>query len=347
MSGRAAAAAPATSGERPFVHGAFARGADDEESTRFAPVGTSGAASMRAGRIPTGQPMQPMAIQQPVTQPLVGPGASGPYPPMQGAPMHAGQSGGHATMPQHMMMAQPGTAPQGFAPQMGSYPGGTAYPGGHPPMHAPMPQNGPAPDAKRDPLENALAQFKAASTPKKILIAISPLVVIASIYLLLVDDDEPRRRRGAVTTPSASVSVVVQPTAPTVPVTAPIPPTAIVTTPLTVPVPPTVVTAPTVPTAPTAPLTVPVPPTIAVTVPPPPTAPVTVVATAPAPPPIASLAPGQKTIERQAVDAMAAGDFPRAVALYTQLAQANPKNLAYAEAARILRSRLADAGPPL
>lgn len=53
--------------------------------------------------------------------------------------------------------------------------------------------------------------------------------------------------------------------------------------------------------------------------------------------------PATKTLERQAVDAVAAGRTAEAAALYEELSRRDPKNLVYAEAARILRNKL-DAG---
>jgi hypothetical protein len=51
----------------------------------------------------------------------------------------------------------------------------------------------------------------------------------------------------------------------------------------------------------------------------------------------------QRTLERQAVDYVAANDYAHAAAVYEQLQQQNPQNRVYAEAARILRAK-ADAG---
>jgi hypothetical protein len=69
--------------------------------------------------------------------------------------------------------------------------------------------------------------------------------------------------------------------------------------------------------------------------------------TGPSSSPVAVAPPtGPKTLERQAVDAVAVNDYARAAAIYeTLLAQSNPKNPVYAEAARILRQK-ADAGAP-
>jgi len=55
--------------------------------------------------------------------------------------------------------------------------------------------------------------------------------------------------------------------------------------------------------------------------------------------PTAALPPGRKTPEREAADAVAAGDYARAATLYEALAKEHPDRKAYAEAARILRAK--------
>lgn len=82
------------------------------------------------------------------------------------------------------------------------------------------------------------------------------------------------------------------------------------------------------------------PPCVPNYVPPPATAP-------PVPTPVTppkdagAIAPvSAKTLERQAVDAVAAGDYPTAAAIYEELSRKDPNNRVYAEAARILRRRL-------
>ena len=56
-------------------------------------------------------------------------------------------------------------------------------------------------------------------------------------------------------------------------------------------------------------------------------------------------APTQRTLERQAVDLVASGQYERAAFVYDQLARQYPDRPMYREAARILRARL-DAGAP-
>jgi hypothetical protein len=58
-----------------------------------------------------------------------------------------------------------------------------------------------------------------------------------------------------------------------------------------------------------------------------------------------SLPAGTKTLERQAVDYVSAGETAKAAAAYEELVRREPQNKVYAEAARILRAKL-DAGTP-
>jgi hypothetical protein len=51
---------------------------------------------------------------------------------------------------------------------------------------------------------------------------------------------------------------------------------------------------------------------------------------------------GKRTLERMAVDALAAGAATEAIALYDELATQHPDVPAYREAARILRARVAE-----
>lgn len=54
--------------------------------------------------------------------------------------------------------------------------------------------------------------------------------------------------------------------------------------------------------------------------------------------------PGKATLQRQAVDAVAAGDYARAAATYEELARTYPADKVFPEAARIMRLRGGDAG---
>jgi hypothetical protein len=64
-----------------------------------------------------------------------------------------------------------------------------------------------------------------------------------------------------------------------------------------------------------------------------------------APPPVVDAGGNARTLERQAVDFVAANDYAHAAAVYEMLQLQNPSNRVYAEAARILRAK-ADAGAP-
>jgi hypothetical protein len=63
------------------------------------------------------------------------------------------------------------------------------------------------------------------------------------------------------------------------------------------------------------------------------------------PPPPPSSSPLQRTLERQAVDLVASGQYERAAFVYDQLARQYPDRPVYRETARILRAKL-DAGAP-
>jgi hypothetical protein len=190
--------------------------------------------------------------------------------------------------------------------------------------------------------DDFLAKYKELSPPKRLLVLMSPFCLIAAAYLLLFDEDEA---------PPEPVAVQ-QDAGPTTPATQ-CPPGFV---PYTVPVNgqyPCVPLGTPMPAGsgtPVAPATV---PTVATAAPPP--APLPGPAPAPAPgpsgkadagAPVANAPANPKTLERQAVDALAVNDYTRAAAIYeTLLAQSNPKNPVYAEAARILRQK-ADAGAP-
>jgi TolA-binding protein len=61
--------------------------------------------------------------------------------------------------------------------------------------------------------------------------------------------------------------------------------------------------------------------------------------------PVTNAAPPERTLERQAVDLVASGQYERAVFVYEKLARQYPDRPVYGEAARILRSKI-DAGAP-
>jgi hypothetical protein len=61
------------------------------------------------------------------------------------------------------------------------------------------------------------------------------------------------------------------------------------------------------------------------------------------PAPRPRLSGSQKTLERQAVDYVAIGEYQKAIGIYEQLSRQSPDNKVYSEALRILRQKL-DAG---
>jgi hypothetical protein len=233
--------------------------------------------------------------------------------------------------PAYQMMpppSHPGTIPPGVVP------------GGYTMHHGPSLAPPPPPEP------GWVTKYKELSVPKRILIVLAPFCLAASVYLLMFDDP-PGRGTPTATVPSACPPGFVPysiPAAsgviPCVPVGTPMPPSAppIATAPRPVLTAPPVVTAP--PPVVTAPP--PAPPQSAppmTSAPPPPVA---------MPPPVVDAGKipdggGAKTLERQAVDAVAVNDYLRAAAIYDALHAQNPGNRVYAEAARILRMK-ADGG---
>jgi hypothetical protein len=352
-------AAPMTfpKAERPFKPGEFAAPADGE-STRVAPLdATSG-----GGRGASGAPPRP-AEEGPTSRPAPARLATGGMVAVQGTgqfgvPPQAVQGGmapGPMMPPPAMNQGPPGyppqAAPQVFASQ--SYPsiGSGQYAiGSNPQLPGPqgMPQGmmmqgdpsmsggygsmtpqgvlqqpaaGGAPDL--------LAKIKAQATPKVIA---GVLFIIAGI-IFLFDDAEPRKSVAVVVDAGPSTSVAAGSTA--APATAPpvmAPVSAAPVWPAGVPCPP-----------PNWPAGTPLPCTPNnVTVAPAERADRKGAGREPKDGG-AALPAGSKTLERQAVDFVAAGESARAAAAYEELVRRDPNNKVYGEAARILRAKL-DAG---
>ncbi|AKU94468.1 Vegetative cell wall protein gp1 precursor (Hydroxyproline-rich glycoprotein 1) [Labilithrix luteola] len=360
--------------ERPFRAGEFSAPAG-EESTRVAPLDVTGvsrrgpaAPRPAAGRppefeggldasqarnparppmgsVPPGVFMQappPPQVMMP-SQPVAFP------PPMQGMPPTPppGAYGNHYPAP--VYSAPPAQVAPYVHPQVspsGTY--GSSLPGGF----APTP-SGTAPSPVAD--QSLGAKWAALSIPKKILIVLAPFSITSAIYLF-VDEPPPPRRKAATTETSArapssaaplpstviapAASVAIQPGAQAWPPGVPCPPPGWpANTPL-----------PCIPNGAAG-----APPPIATTVTAPVATPVTaaVPATTPAPSKAANdpakdasaSAPATKTLERQAVEALAANDYAKASALYGELARRDPQSAVYGEAARIARSKL-DGGAP-
>lgn len=278
--------------------------------------------SMPPGSMPPMPPPQPMGMPPPHAMP-------GAHPGMMGAPPGPHTSGPYNSMaPYGMTSGQVGGPP----------PGSVAY---------------------------FLAKYNELSPPKRILVILAPFCLVASIYLLFFD--APREASNLDAGVSTDDAGLVNATSPSVAVTTP---TATAPPVVTVQCPPGFVPYP-IPVSPgqaipCVPQGTPMPPGLATPAtadagvttpaPPPPASPVGVTpqtptppspppAPPPAPPPPTPTVAGNRTLERQAVDYVAANDYAHAAQVYEQLQAQNPQNRVYAEAARILRAK-ADAGAP-
>ncbi len=315
-----------------------------------------------AAQAPRGATGAMQAVQQPQMQSPMHAQQSGPYAPigagpMQGATMQQSMPPGMggASMPPGMGASMPpmGGAPPGYPGPMfpsasypqyppnagtsGSYsqpmapPGGPSLPPGG--FGSMTPQAGSAPKPQ-NPIEEFAAKWKEMSVPKRVAYVLLPIAMILATVTLFTDDDAPAPARGQ--RPAADAGATVASVPPVVTTTPPVqqPPPAN-TWPKGVPCPP-----------PNWPPNVPLPCVRDTSSPPPPAdsgttsppeRPSKKDAGAPPPP------PSVKTLERQAVDAVAAGNKEQAAQLYEELARRDPNNRVYAEAARILRQKL-DAG---
>lgn len=318
----------AQSAARPFQPGAFSNRQEEDagESTRVAPLDVS---TSRAGPRPGGsfggvqQPsamsggfppqqgfqqnppmMQPMGSQpgMPMMQPMRDPNG---YPMQQ--PMHQQQQ-------QPMMGAsgsggfpmQPGYAPFGSgsvpgAPQPGFQDGSF----GNPPAPAPPPQ-------EEDALKKAIADFKAASPVRKLVLIIFPIAMVAAGVILLGDDPPPPKPAKADAGAEAGSVASMEAGAPT--------------------------SDTAVPQVPVVPVPVPVPPPSTSSALPTPN---------PVPPTAGDAGAGKNlaTLERRAIDEVYRGDLAKAADTYEQLAREQPLNPSYAYAAKILREKLANGAP--
>jgi hypothetical protein len=261
---------------------------------------------------------------------------------------------GRAVMPPGVPM-QPGMAiPPGMPMQPGPY--AQAYPG--PPAQGGMPnvgygsvtggQTGGPPSPPERSIPYYLAKYKELSGVQRLLLILAPFSLLAAAYLLLFDDAaEPPTRVASQLDAGAEAAVAVTTKVPTTglppPLSAPLSATPttpscpagfvpynvaingqIACVPAGTPMPPVTGGATTTPNTPSsAPGPGPMPP-------------------APAPAPTVA---ATKSLERQAVDYVASGDYAAAAKIYEQLHQQNPNNRVYAEASRILRAK-ADAGMP-
>lgn len=355
---------------RPFKPGEFSHGGDDNESTRIAPIDTSAARTGMSAAMP--RPFVPG--DDPSTRPegmiVQGqPGAmTGPFPQMGMMQDPGMMQGGPGPMTGPYPAAMSGAYPG--AP--GPYPhtGTAAYPGlphgmgpGMPPS---MPPGGYGSTTPQQPipqkigLERFVAEFKAFSPPKKVLVFLMPIALLCAVFIFFTDDAPPPKPRahadagasaegGAVAAASGApktataTKYTLAPNAQVWPPSVSCPPPGWPETEALPCIPPGY--------APPAAATATTPPVDTGGTAPPRDVPEAKDAGAPKEPKEPKPAPGQKTLERQAVDLVAAGRFAEAAAIYDQLAalqqQRDPKNTdpTYREAARILRAKL-DAGAP-
>ncbi|MDF2696059.1 MAG: hypothetical protein K0S65_4442 [Labilithrix sp.] len=330
---------PPPSFERPFRPGEFAR-SDPDEVTRVSPLRAPVARVLSAGTpsmsiVPTSDPrLEDTGIGDTrhqgstgsITSSGLGPNESGAASPLLEGPAPDGPPPA-PIMSVHFgrrWLDEPGLQPQDVT---GSGPYGW--------VGTNSAEIGTTAKAvgRTDPVAEAryyIAKYKELSLPKRVLVFLGPLSLLAAAYLLLLDD-EPRPSRdvaslsaggdaGSASSKAIASSAPLEPGCPPGFVRYAIPsgPTGVIAcVPVGTPMPP--------------------PSEGALTNPPPPVADVA--------PAAAGVASAATTLERDAVDAIAVNDYARAAALYEQLRQQHPTTRAYAEAARILSAK-ADAGAP-
>ena len=247
--------------------------------------------------------------------------------PQQGYP-NAGGSGSFGSMGPSGMPSIPG--PPGM-------PQGSMGPGGYGSM---TPQGGMTQPGPPNAMQDFVAKLKANSVPK---IIAGVLFIIGGILYLAEDEDPPPPKKKAIATLDGGTEAGTA---------------AGGTAATTAPTAPPVMTGATNPAWPPG---VPCPPPNWPANTPLPCVPngLSGGGTAPEPPPRrdggkptaepkdagAALAVGTKTLERQAVDHVFAGETSKAAAAYEELVRRDPNNKVYAEAARILRAKL-DGGLP-
>jgi hypothetical protein len=361
--------------DRPFKPGEFSGAQDTDESTRIAPLDATGGGRAASGapRPAAGQPIGDGPATRPEAARAMGQSGAvralgGPFDGggMQGGPMmQPDMSQGGPPMQSGAFPQQSFPPPQqGFQNQgypaggsgaYGAIPGAPGMPGGMGPSMPPggygsmTPQGGmQQPGAPQAPPNDLMSKLKANSIPK----IVAGLLFIVGGILYLAEDDEPQPVKkkpiasldggsvegglaggsGSGTGADASPGA-----APTAPMAGPISPSW----PAGVPCPP-----------PNWPPNTPLPCT-------PNNIPTTpdrpdrnpnekggkdAGAKAGEPKDAGTTLPaGVKTLERQAVDYVAAGDTAKAATAYEELVRRDPNNKVYAEAARILRAKL-DAG---
>jgi hypothetical protein len=248
------------------------------------------------------------SVQVAVPPPLHNPMIQTLQAPMQSplAPQAPPMYGMPPQMMPPMMMQQP-------AAQQPTMPGVPHAMGGPDPATGRIAQ-------QQDPLKEgwnrAVTEWKAMPPLRKVIFGSFPGVALL-VYFMLFDDDVPQQQQvrhpkpqtSAQITSAKATSATTTGGSPTGVTTAP---TSVVSA-ATAPILPTTVNVVTTATAPTSTTTAPV-----------------------ASPPLPK---GTRTLERQAIDLVAQGQYGKAVDIYDQLAQQHPEQPAFKEAARLLRQR--------
>ncbi len=185
-------------------------------------------------------------------------------------------------------------------------------------MGGPFPGAPGAAPGKKNPLDELKQAWASAPLPRKITYVIAPFAIIG-FFVIFFSGPSKGARPSAATSAKPPVSASVAPAATTAPKAPPPQPTA--------------------------------------EAPPPASAqePVETAKPGPAPPADSSeaeeegppkLAPGQVTEQRKAVDAVAAGDFAKAIEIYDRLAKEDPTNPIYKTAAETLRKKIGAGAAP-
>jgi hypothetical protein len=349
-------AQPSSRAARPFKPGEFSRPQPRGESTRVAPVASNprGASERWGGTeaMHVSDPGPSNASQAPREMTLAM-GVDGSSDSRSGNHHHPELSSGFPPGPSPEMVVPPGMmmVPQGTPPLGMMFPSGPGVsPGmampdayaGYPPIGTQS--NGPGGEiggAAPGPAPSVLAKFKELTPAQRALVVLAPFCLISAAYLLLFDDPRPGPVTNGSTEPAADagVAVVATSVAATSTLTPPV-----ATAPPSCPagfVPYSVAINGQIPCVPAGtPMPAVANPSASATdavVAPPPTA-VSTSATA-------AMPATTKTLERQAVDYVANGNYSAAAQIYEQLQRQNPNNRVYAEAARILHAK-ANAGLP-
>ncbi len=293
---------------------------------------------------PNGMPGMPHGAMQPSMSHSGG--VPVPMTPVHNGPMSGGMPSAYGSGPYPAPPnGYPAPPPSGQLPQ-GPYgpplPPGMSMPPG---SMQPLSHGGAAVPTESKKKDDFATRWKEMSAVRRLLILMSPLILASAYYAVVVDDPPPTTKgnKGTKTASSGSGavastardagSVATTTAAPGVSGTAP-PPVD----------PGAQVGGPPVGSAPTAVGSAPTSPAPAGSAPPPGSATGRTVTPPPGPSAVAGapLVDGKRTLERIAIDAYLAGDYPLAARSYEQLAEMTPapSNIVYLEAARIIKAKV-------